>query len=124
MTLEQIQEKAREHIVDIQSAAYNTVWLENKLNNIVTEVWNEAIKECDRCKVSNNKKYKMKLPKEKYPICPECGEQMVAGAHMTSDDSRSIYCTNARCNYDVAFEDLTTPVPPPVESRHYERSVN
>ncbi len=30
---------------------------------------------------------------------------------MTSNDSRSIYCTNGSCNYDVAFEDLTTPVP-------------
>ena len=29
---------------------------------------------------------------------------------MTSDDSRSLYCTNANCNYDVYFEDLTTPI--------------
>lgn len=59
----------------------------------------------------------MKLPREKYPICPECGKQTVAGAHMTSNDNRSIYCTNAACNYDVAFEDLTTPVPLPIKEK-------
>ena len=45
--LEEMRESAREHIVDIQCNAYNTEWLENNLNNIVTEVWNEAIKECE-----------------------------------------------------------------------------
>jgi len=51
------------------------------------------------------------LPREKYPICPDCGEQRVAGASMTSSGRRSIYCTNADCNYEVPFESLTTPVP-------------
>ena len=54
-----------------------------------------------------------KLPKEMYPLCPKCKKQTVAGAHMTSNDSRSIYCTSGECNYDVPFEMLTTPVPVP-----------
>ena len=47
---------------------------------------------------------------KEYPICPRCFNKSVAGAHMTSDDSRSMYCTSGRCNYDVPFETLTTPV--------------
>ena len=48
--------------------------------------------------------------KKEYPICPRCFNRSVAGAQMTSDGSRSIYCTSGRCNYDVPFETLTTPV--------------
>lgn len=47
---------------------------------------------------------------KEYPICPRCFNRSVAGAHMTSNDRRSIYCTNGACNYDIPFEALTTPV--------------
>ncbi len=45
-----------------------------------------------------------------YPICPKCLTQTVAGAHMTSNNRRSLYCVNADCDYDIDFEYLTTPV--------------
>jgi len=47
---------------------------------------------------------------KEYPLCPRCGTPTVAGAHMTSNDKRSLYCVNGNCNYDVAFNSLTTPV--------------
>lgn len=50
------------------------------------------------------------VEKKEYPVCPRCFNCSVAGAHMASDNRRSIYCTNGYCNYDVAFETLTTPV--------------
>ena len=65
----------------------------------------------------------MKLSKEMYPICPVCKKQLVAGAHMTSNDQRSIYCTSGSCNYYVAFEDLTTPVPSSEELLELEKGV-
>lgn len=43
-------------------------------------------------------------------MCPRCFNKSVAGAHMTSNGARSIYCTSGACNYDVPFESLTTPV--------------
>ena len=58
------------------------------------------------------KKYSIfyKENNKEYPICPRCFNKSVAGAHMTSDGKRSIYCTSGSCNYDVPFETLTTPV--------------
>jgi RNase P subunit RPR2 len=53
-----------------------------------------------------------KLPRNMYPICPKCNRQMIVGAHMTSDNSRHIYCTSESCNYSVRFEQLTSPLPP------------
>ena len=47
---------------------------------------------------------------KEYPICPRCFNKSVAGADMTSSGKKSIYCTSAKCNYDVPFETLTTPV--------------
>lgn len=49
--------------------------------------------------------------KTQYPICPRCNKQSVAAAHLTSDDSRNIYCTSGSCDYKVDFKDLTTPIP-------------
>jgi hypothetical protein len=48
----------------------------------------------------------------KYPICPICLKQTVAGACLTSKEpyKRSIYCVNPECSYDVPFEVLTTPI--------------
>ena len=47
-----------------------------------------------------------------YPICPKCKKQTVAGACLTSSEppKRSLYCTSGSCDYDVKFEDLTTPI--------------
>ena len=47
---------------------------------------------------------------KEYPLCPRCETPTVAGAHMTSNDKRSLYCVNGNCNYDVAFDSLTTPI--------------
>ena len=52
---------------------------------------------------------KVKVKKE-YPLCPRCKTPSVAGAHMTSNGWRSLYCVNDNCNYDVRFEELTTPI--------------
>ena len=47
---------------------------------------------------------------KEYPICPRCHKQSVAGAHMISNDRRSLYCTEGNCSYDIQFEELTTPI--------------
>lgn len=46
----------------------------------------------------------------RYPVCPKCGKQKVAGACMTSIDRMSLYCTSGSCDYTVDFKDLTTPI--------------
>ena len=43
-------------------------------------------------------------------FCPRCKTPTVAGACMTSNNKRSLYCVNGNCNYDVPFESLTTPI--------------
>lgn len=50
------------------------------------------------------------MEQKEYPMCPRCFNRSVAGAHMTSNDRRSMYCTSSAYNYDVPFETLTTPV--------------
>jgi len=56
------------------------------------------------------KEVKEEEVKKEYPLCPRCKTPSVAGAHLTSNNKRSLYCVNGDCNYDVPFESLTTPI--------------